>query len=630
MRPLLAGLGVALAVTLIGPVLAGPIPFPVAVVSAHSQLVSSAPGAGDVVPTSPTEIRLVFSEPLEPKYSSLDLLDPVGQTILLGQGSVDPTDPRALVAKVPALANGSYTVNWRNVSAADGHATSGFITFGIGEGASGGQGTGDASAVGDLHSGHTGPAAIAEVEGKTVEYGGLMLVLGIVILTLLFGSVVPKARASAANATWILLLAAASGSVVLIAVGASSIPTSGGTASLDIGGYVTGSRIGQLLLLRTLLALAAAAICFVASTVGRNGIALAVGGLAAAVGLVLVALSGHAAGFSSPVPIVVDLTHLGAASLWLAGVVGLFWLVEFGGLNGDELRSLVPRFSAIALVSVVLIIGTGTYQAWIETYDFTSIGTPYSLTLAAKIALFAVALVFGALNYFDGGRDRRWLGGFRTRIFLEAGFAVAVVGLAANVTSGSPTAEGRPIEISQAVSSAAPGSLDAALGVQPGRPGPNRYLVRLSAIPAEGTTVELELQRLDQDLGTARLPLRILTSTFGPPGTVYVADGGQLGDTTSWDATVIVTAPDGSELSRRRFTFGLDGAEISQGRALPPLDPALFAGVALVGLGVAALAFGLAGGRLPRAAAGASRLAMIGGGAIGGVVGAVILSGGPR
>ena len=36
------------------------------------------------------------------------------------------------------------------------------------------------------------------------------------------------------------------------------------------------------------------------------------------------------------------------------------------------------------------------------------------------------------------------------------------------------------------------------------------------------------------------------------------------------------------------------------------------------------------GGRLPRAAAGASRLAMIGGGAIGGLLGIAILSGGPR
>jgi copper transport protein len=630
-RPLLAGIGVALAVTLLGPVVAGPVLFPASVVSAHSQLVSSDPGAGDVVPTAPAEIRLAFSEPIEPKYSSLDLLDPVGNTLLLDVGHVDPSDDHVLVATLPSLPDGSYTVNWRNVSAADGHAVSGFITFGVGTGSSGGQGTGDAS-TGDLHAGHSGPAAIAEVEGKTVGDGGLMLVLGIAVLMLLFGGVVPRTRVAAGNASWILQIAAASGSAVLIGVGASSLPSgTAGAGSLDIVGYMTGSRVGELLLARTVIALAAAAIAFVASTVGRNGLAIVVGALASALGLVLVALGGHAAGFDSPVPVIVDLVHLGAASLWLAGVVGLFWLVEFGGLEPGELKALVPRFSAVALVSVALIVGTGVYQAWIETYDFTSIATPYSLTLAAKVALFGVALAFGAVNYFDGGRDRNWLGGFRMRIFLEAGFAVAVIGVAANLTSGSPTSEGRPILISEAVSSAAPGSLGASFGVQPGRPGPNRYLVVLSSTPPAGSTVELDLQRLDVDEGLSQLTLRPdPTSTDGPAGQVYVADGGQFGPNTSWDASVVVTDPAGTELGRHRFSFALGDEDISQGRSLPPLDPALLAGIALVGLGVVAVAFGLAGGRLPRAAAGASRLAMVAGGLVGGLAGAAILSGGPR
>jgi copper transport protein len=630
-RRLLGGVGVGLACLLIGPLTGSTFTF-AAVASAHAQLVSSSPGAGDVVPTAPTELRLVFSEPLEPRYSSVDLLDPVGRTVLLGVGTVDPSDDHVLAVRLDSpLANGSYTLNWRNVSAADGHSSSGFITFGVGQGASGGQGTGDEGGVGDLHSGHTGGAAIAEVEGKTVGYGGLMLVFGIALLTLLFGSVVPNARWSAANASWILLIVAASGSAVLIGVEASTLPSSSGGSGMDLVGYATGSRVGQLLLLRTVIALAAGAAAFGATRLGRNGLAIATGGTAAGVSLALVALGGHAAGFSSPVPILVDVVHLAAGSAWLAGVVGLFWLVEFGRLNPDHLRALVPRFSAVALVSVALIIGTGTYQAWIETHDFTSVATPYSLTLAAKVALFAVALAFGAVNYFDGGRDRGWLGGFRTRIFLEAGFAVAVVGLAANVTSGSPTSEGRPVEISQAVSTALPGSFDAALGVQPGRPGPNRYVVRLSVPPPDGSTVQLDLQRLDLDLGGTRLPLRpAATSSFGPAGQVFVADGGQLGEGTRWDAAVVVSDASGTELGRRRFTFGVGRDGITEGRALPALDPALGAGIALVGLGVAAVAFGLAGGRLPRAAAGASRLAMVSGGTIGGLVGALMLSGGPR
>src|SRR6185295_16910883 len=108
MRPLLAAVLAALGVILPGPALDGPA----AAVLGHSQLVSSSPGAGEVVATAPGEFRLVFSEPLEPRYSSLDLLDPVGKTLLLQVGTVDPADDHVLVAPAPAgLANGSYTIN---------------------------------------------------------------------------------------------------------------------------------------------------------------------------------------------------------------------------------------------------------------------------------------------------------------------------------------------------------------------------------------------------------------------------------------------------------------------------------------------------------------------------------------
>ena len=50
-------------------------------VLAHAQLVASSPGAGAVVPESPDELRLVFSEPLEAQATSLDLADERGATV---------------------------------------------------------------------------------------------------------------------------------------------------------------------------------------------------------------------------------------------------------------------------------------------------------------------------------------------------------------------------------------------------------------------------------------------------------------------------------------------------------------------------------------------------------------------
>ena len=178
MRPLLVALVAALGVILAGPALAGPA----GIATAHSQLVSSSPGAGDVVPVAPTEIRLVFSEPLEgATRRSTCSIRSARRCSWASARSTRPTR-HTLVAPVPALPNGSYTVNWRAVSASDGHATSAASSPSASEPARPAararvRGTG-----GDIHSGHSGPAAIAEVEGKTVSYGGLMLVLGIAVL----------------------------------------------------------------------------------------------------------------------------------------------------------------------------------------------------------------------------------------------------------------------------------------------------------------------------------------------------------------------------------------------------------------------------------------------------------------
>ena len=73
-----------------------------------------------------------------------------------------------------------------------------------------------------------GPAAIAEVEGKTVSYGGLMLVFGIALLFALFGRAVPRVARIAANASWVLLIVAASGSIVLLVLGAATLPSETG------------------------------------------------------------------------------------------------------------------------------------------------------------------------------------------------------------------------------------------------------------------------------------------------------------------------------------------------------------------------------------------------------------------
>ena len=300
-----------------------------------------------------------------------------------------------------------------------------------------------------------------------------------------------------------------------------------------------------------------------------------------------------------------------------------------------RLHRIVPRFTALALVSVALIGLTGIYSAWVETGDLTPLATPYATALGIKVTIFLAALLLGALNFADGGRGKGWIGGFGPRVALESLLGIAVVIAAANLVSGSPPGAQRPIAIA-----AAPSSLHAAIAlafeIQPGRPGPNRYWVVVPARSATGTVVELRLQRLDRDIGLSRIALQPVAGTGvagGDSGSQvrFAVDGGLLSADSRWDATVVVREADGSERGRERFTFALDAAGIREDRAVPRLDPTILVALALLALAIVGSAFVLGGGRVPRANPTVGRTAVLVSGMIGGALGLLLLLGGtPR
>ena len=95
---------------------------------AHAQLEKATPAVGGTV-ASPSEIRLKFSEGVEPRFSSIALSSEGGAAAPLGAPSVDPADNSVLIAKVAkTLAPGVYTVTWRAVSV-DTHKTQGSFDF---------------------------------------------------------------------------------------------------------------------------------------------------------------------------------------------------------------------------------------------------------------------------------------------------------------------------------------------------------------------------------------------------------------------------------------------------------------------------------------------------------------------
>jgi methionine-rich copper-binding protein CopC len=96
--------------------------------SAHAHLQEAIPAAGRTVPAAPAELRLDFSEGIEPSFTRVAVTGPSGVPVAVGALHVDPADNKHLLVPVPTLPAGRYTVSWHAV-AVDTHKTYGTYSF---------------------------------------------------------------------------------------------------------------------------------------------------------------------------------------------------------------------------------------------------------------------------------------------------------------------------------------------------------------------------------------------------------------------------------------------------------------------------------------------------------------------
>jgi len=586
-------------------------------VLAHAQLIASSPGAGAIVAESPAELRLIFSEVLEAQVTSLDVVAQDGTSILRAAGEIDPEDPYALVVVAPKLADGIYSLTWRTLSTVDGHTAEGSFTFGVGAG----QEAPPQAAGGGMT--HTETDAIGVI-GRWLTYLGLLLALGVAV----FHRVV--IREGFLPMRLIRLLAAG---MAISAAATMAVAVASGLEAGSVPDYLLGTRNGGLQLARATVAALGAGVLLVAPA-RLSGLVAAASGL---VGIILLIVSGHAAALPGPGPVIGGVVHVAGAAVWIGGLAGLMALILRPSLLTSQVRPLlrtyVPRFSALALVSIGLVGLTGVYSAWLQTGTLVTVETEFGRTLLMKSALAAGAFAMGGLNYLDGGRMLALLNGFRTRLTVESMAAIAVLVMTAALATTPPVEDVRGVAIQpipDAFGEVTPGM---SMEIMPGRPGMNRVVVTTTEAMAAAPAFELSLDRLDEG-STTRVPLTHVgmegtdhstMSMESEDGMVdWFADAVVLPAGSQWDTSVRILALDDTELSRQRFAFTLSDDGIDDGRITTLLNPAVAIALVLVLGGALGLGLGLGGMALPRCEALASRLALVGGGVTAVVLGLVI------
>ena len=309
-----------------------------------------------------------------------------------------------------------------------------------------------------------------------------------------------------------------------------------------------------------------------------------------------------------------DWLHQVAAAAWAGGLFAFALLVPRllrrlkPAARTAILAEIVPRFSRLAIVSVVVLGLTGLFQSWLQVTTVPALGTLYGVSLLVKLALIAPMLALGAANLFlsrprlpraAAARGRplsagipRLLARFRWAVAAEAMLAVGVVLATAVLTASEPARETyarqpRPIELAGAIE-----DVGAQVRVAPGRPGVNTFEVRLEdgsgQPPPDLQRVSLRFTYLDQDLGSGNLVLeRREDGSYGAASGNLSADG-------NWQIETVVRRR-GREDARVGFRVNVASPEVAaQAPSLEVPLPAAVWSRQLVAGGLMALGLGLA------------------------------------
>jgi copper transport protein len=341
-----------------------------AVASAHAYLIRTVPAASVVLAVPPPNIQLTYDEAVEPRFAIISVTNVDGHQETTGPVARSPADPDTLVVPLRAhLPEGWYLIYWRAISV-DGHPVQGAFTYAIGPN----PGPAPEFRIPSIGATATAPQLLIT---RWVMFLSVMVAIGLFAFRFLIARpLIRRVAGASLRAVSIAFVIASVVGVVAIPVYLDFATANDSLRSVfDITALVPLFRVTAFGRGYTDMTLCFALFCLAAwialwldrpereqrSIVELVSVTGAT--LAAAATLVIPGAAGHAAqqtprGFS----LLFDWLHLISGSVWLGGLVALLvlWFSATAEMRVPALSTVVPRFSNVAFVSVLVLLGTGT------------------------------------------------------------------------------------------------------------------------------------------------------------------------------------------------------------------------------------------------------------------------------
>ncbi|MFJ8096956.1 copper resistance CopC family protein [Streptomyces griseofuscus] len=263
--------------------------------SAHAALTGSAPADGTVVKSVPKQVTLAFTESVGLLDNSFQILEPDNHEVHTGKPQHAAGHSDTAQVTLPAkLAQGTYTVSWRVISA-DSHPVSGVLTFSVGKPSA-------TTAQVSAPAGNPLTTTLYNL-ARGLAYAGLAMTVGLAA----FDERTPALKRPLAAGWWALVV-----STLALLLLRGPYERGSGLKMSSLPQTIT-RQTGMALLSRLVL-LATAAVCIRLPVRGGARVAGGVA-LAAALALTWAATRHAAAGSQVPVAVVSTVLHLLAMSV---------------------------------------------------------------------------------------------------------------------------------------------------------------------------------------------------------------------------------------------------------------------------------------------------------------------------
>ena len=528
---------------------------------AHAALLRTVPQASGTVNTPPKQVAMTFSEAVEPRFAIVSVTDAAAHQETDGPPRRSPADPDTLLVPLKHVAEGWYLVYWRVISV-DGHPVRGAFTFAVGPN----PGPAPQFVIPSISETAATPKLLI---ARWVVFLSVMMAIGLAALRLAIARPVIR-RVSGSTLHGVTVAFAIASGIGLVAIPLYTLIATADFALrsvFDLGAIVPlvhASAFGRGYI--------DVWICF-ALFVGAASMAIAIdrpertqrslAELLAGIGTVLAAgavllvpgLAGHAAQTSPRgLSVLLDWLHLVAGSLWVGGLVGLLvlWRSLPAAARIAGLVVAVPRFSNVAFVSVLVLIGSGVGASLLHIPTVGSLWqTSYGQALLVKIGLLLVAMLLASVNLLRNksrlGKPEVGVGAARLLRRLVAGETVLVAGavFAAAVLSSLAPPSKALASVGGASAHVGPGPVRRtvtkngytfAFDVSPNKAAvPNTFGVRVTrhGKPVTGADIVTTFEMLDMEMGNQAYRLQETSPgvyTHAAPALVMVGHWGLLFD----------------------------------------------------------------------------------------------------